>query len=98
MRGQEYGTRTISTDIREIVKQVGANIQVREDYRPSRTKEEVMETLHFSHAESTKMLAKPESSGGQTSKKTEDRTKNSVACMASGKNLHYQIPKNETGK
>ena len=31
-------------------------------------------------------------------KEIEDRTKNCVACMSSGKNLNYQIPKNETGK
>ena len=31
-------------------------------------------------------------------KEIEDRTKNCVACMASGKNLNYQIPKNNLGK
>ena len=31
-------------------------------------------------------------------KEIEDKTKNCVACMSSGKNLKYQIPKNEIGK
>ena len=31
-------------------------------------------------------------------KEIEEKTKNSVACMASGKNLKYQIPKREFGK
>ena len=31
-------------------------------------------------------------------KKIEEKAKNCVACMASGKNLKYQIPKREFGK
>ena len=31
-------------------------------------------------------------------KEIEEKTKNCVACMASGKNLKYQIPKREFGK
>ena len=31
------------------------------------------------------------------SKEIEDKTKNGVACMALGKNLNYQIPKNNFG-
>ena len=31
-------------------------------------------------------------------KEIEDKTKNCVACMSLGKNLKYQLPKNEFGK
>ena len=31
-------------------------------------------------------------------KEIEDKTKNCVACMASGRNLNYQLPKNNFGK
>ena len=31
-------------------------------------------------------------------KEIEDKTKNYVACMSSGKTLNYQLPKNEFGK
>ena len=31
-------------------------------------------------------------------KQIEDETKNCVACMSSGKNLNYQLPKHEFGK
>ena len=31
-------------------------------------------------------------------KEIEDKTKNCVACMSSGRNLKYQLPKHEFGK
>ena len=66
---------------------------------PTELRKKLMELLHFGHAGSSKMLAEARIFWWPNiNKEIEDRTKNCVACMSSGKNLNYQIPKKETGK
>ena len=59
----------------------------------------LLDTLHFGLAGSTKMLAESKIFWWPNMcKEIEDETKICVACMASGKNLNYQIQKNNFGK
>ena len=59
----------------------------------------LIEILHFGHSGKTKML-----SGAkifwwpEMRKDIEQRVKDCTACLATGKNLKYQIPKNKYGK
>ena len=54
----------------------------------------LIDTLHFGHAGSTKMLAEAKTFWWPNMfKEIEDKTKNCVACMVSGKNRNYQIQK-----
>ena len=66
---------------------------------PTELRKKLLDTLHFGHAGSTKMLAESKIFWWPNMcKEIEDKTKNCVACMASGKNLNYQLPKNNFGK
>ena len=66
---------------------------------PIELRKKLMVTLHFSHNGTTKMLAEARQFWWPNiSKNFEHRTKCCVSCLASGKNLNYQILKNETGK
>ena len=66
---------------------------------PFELRKKLLETLHFGHAGSTKMLAESKIFWWPNMcKEIEDRTKNCVACMASGMNSNYQIPKTNFGK
>ena len=50
-----------------------------------------METLHFGHAGSTRMLADARVCWWPNIlKEIEDRTKSCVDCMESGKNINYE--------
>ena len=65
---------------------------------PNELRKKLMETQHFGQAGYTKMT--PEAKifwWPNMQKEIEEKTKNCVACMASGKNLKYQIPKREFG-
>ena len=58
-----------------------------------------METLLFGNAGYTKMTSEAKIFWWPNmQKEIEEKAKNCVACMASGKNLKYQIPKRESGK
>ena len=58
-----------------------------------------MDTLHFGHAGTTKMTTEAKIFWWPNINiDTEDKFKNCIACLASGKNLKYQRPKNEIGK
>ena len=60
-------------------------------------RKKLLDTLHFGHAGTTKMTAEifwwP-----NINKDIEDKVKSCIACMSSGKNLKYQLPKNESEK
>ena len=66
---------------------------------PTELRKKLLETLHFGHAGYTEMAAEAKIFWWPNmQKEIEEKTKNCVACMASGKNLKYQIPKREFGK
>ena len=66
---------------------------------PTELRKKLLETLHLGHAGYTKMEAEDKLFWWPNmQKEIEEKTKNCVACMASGKNLKYQIPKREFGK
>ena len=66
---------------------------------PTELRMKLLETLHFGHAGYTKMAAEAKIFWWPNmQKEIEEKTKHCVACMASGKNLKYQIPKREFGK
>ena len=66
---------------------------------PTELRKKLLDTLHFGHAGSTKMLAESKIFWWPNMcKEIEDKTKNCVACMASGKNLNYQLPKKKLRK
>ena len=70
---------------------MGPDNQRRETHRPNGTEKE---TLTFGHAATTKMLAEaPEYFYARTFHKKLKTAKSCEACMASGKNSKYQIPK-----
>ena len=48
--------------------------------------------------EPPRLQPRQRSSGNRILKKTSKTVKNCIACLSSGKNLKYQIPKNESGK
>ena len=63
---------------------------------PTELRKKLLETLHFGHAGYTKMAAEAKIFWWPNmQKETEEKTKHCVACMASGKNLKYRIPKRE---
>ena len=65
----------------------------------SELREKLMETLHFRHSGYKKMTTETKFfRWPNMQKEIEEEAKNCVACMASGKNLKYQIPKREFGK
>ena len=66
---------------------------------PTELRKKLLDTLHFGHAGATKITAGAKIFWWSNMlKEIEDKTKNCVACMSSGKNLKYQLPKNEFGK
>ena len=66
---------------------------------PTGLRKKLLETLHFGHARTTKMTAGAKIFWWPNIiKDIEDKDKNCIACLSSGKNLKYQIPKNESGK
>ena len=66
---------------------------------PTELRKKLLDTLHFGHAGATKMTAEAKIFWWPNMlKEIEVKTKNCVACMSSGKNLKYQLPKNEFGK
>ena len=66
---------------------------------PTELRKKLLDTLHFGHAGATKMTAEAKIFWWPNmQKEIEDKTKNCVACMSSGKNLKYQLPKHEFGK
>ena len=65
---------------------------------PKELRKKLSETLHFGHAGSTKMAAEAKIFWWPNIQKEIEDAKNCVACLASGKNLKYQIPKREIGK
>ena len=66
---------------------------------PTELRKKLLDTLDFGHAGATKMTAEAKVFWWPNmQKEIEDKTKNCVACMSSGKNLKYQLPKHEFGK
>ena len=66
---------------------------------PTEFRKKLLETLHFGHAGTTKVTAEAKIFWWPNiNKDIEDKVKNCEACLSSGKNLKYQIPKNESGK
>ena len=66
---------------------------------PTELRKKLLETLHFGHAGNTKMTAEAKIFWWPNiNKDIEDKVENCIACLSSGKNLKYQIPKNERGK
>ena len=62
-------------------------------------RKKLLGTLHFGHAGTTKMTAEAKIFWWPNiNKDIEKKVKNCIACLSSGKNLKYQIPKNESGK
>ena len=78
---------------------MGIDIRRRSNSSTNRLRKKLLDTLHFGHAGATNMTTEAKIFGWTTmQKQIEDKTKNCVACMSSGKNLKYQLPKNEFGK
>ena len=66
---------------------------------PTELREKLLDTLHFGHAGTSKMTAEAKIFWWPNiNKDIEEKVKNCIACLSSGKNLIYQIPKNGTGK
>ena len=66
---------------------------------PNELRKKLMETLHFGHARYTKMTSEAKIFWWPNmQEEIEENAKNCAACMDSGKNLKYQIPKREFGK
>ena len=66
---------------------------------PIELRKKLLNTLHFGHAGTTKMAAEANIFWWPNiTKDIEEKVKNCVACLSSGKNLKYQSPKNESGK
>ena len=66
---------------------------------PTELRKKLLDTLHFGHAGTTKMIAEAKIFWWPNiNKDIEEKVKNCKACLSSGKNLKYQLPKNENGK
>ena len=66
---------------------------------PTELRKKLLDTLHFGHKGTTKMTAEAKIFWWPNiNKDIEDKVKSCIACMSSGKNLKYQLPKNESGK
>ena len=66
---------------------------------PTELRKKLLDTLHFGHVGTTKMTAEAKIFWWPNiNKDIEDKGKSCIACMSSGKNLKYQLPKNEGGK
>ena len=65
---------------------------------PNELRRKILEKLHFGHAGSTKMAAESKIFWWPNiQKEIEEKAKHCVACIASSKNLKYQIIKREFG-
>ena len=65
---------------------------------PTELRKKILETLHFGHAGTTKMTGEAKNFWWPNiNKDIGDKVKNCIACLSCGKNLKYQIPKNESG-
>ena len=59
----------------------------------------LLDILHFGHAGTTKMIAEAKIFWWpDINRDIENKVKDCIACLASGKNLKYQLPKNHYGK
>ena len=66
---------------------------------PTELLKKILDTLHFGHVGTTKMTTEAKIFWWPNIKKhIEDNVTNCIACLSYGKNLKYQIPKNESGK
>ena len=66
---------------------------------PTELRKKLLDTQHLGHAGTTKMIAGAKMFWWPNiNKDIEEKVKNFIACLSSGKNLKYQIPKNENGK
>ena len=66
---------------------------------PTELRKKLLDTLHFGHAETTKITTEAKIFWWPNiNNDIEDKVKNCIACLASGKKVKYQIPKNESGK
>ena len=66
---------------------------------PTELRKKLLETLHFGHAGYTKMAAEAKIFWWPNmQEEIKEKTNNCVACMASGKNFKYQIPKRDSRK
>ena len=66
---------------------------------PTEFRKKLLNSLHFGHAGTTKMTAEAKVFWWPNiTKDIEEKVKNCVACLSSGKNLKNQLPKNESGK
>ena len=66
---------------------------------PIDLRRKLIEILHFGHSGTTKMLSDAKIFWWPEMRKDiEQKVKDCTACLATGKNLKYQIPKNQYGK
>ena len=66
---------------------------------PTELRKKLLNTLHFGHAGTTKMAAEAKIFWWPNiTKDIEEKVKNCVACLSSGKNLKYQLPKKRKRK
>ena len=66
---------------------------------PIDLRRKMIEILHFGHSGTTKMLSDAKIFWWPEMRKDiEQKVKDCTACLATGKNLKYQIPKNQYGK
>ena len=66
---------------------------------PINLRRKLIEILHFGHSGTTKMLSDAKIFWWPEMRKDiEQKVKDCTACLATGKNLKYQIPKNQYGK
>ena len=65
---------------------------------PNELREKLLNTLHYGHADSTKMPEAKTCWWPNITQDIEESVKKSVADLASSKDLKYQIPKNKSVK
>ena len=66
---------------------------------PTELRKKLLDTLHFGYVATTKMTAEGKFFWWPNiGKDIENKVKNCIACLASGKNSKYRIPENESGK
>ena len=99
-RGEKHtASDQCRTAFRKLTNKLGLKFNDDRKVVPTDLRKQLLDTLHFGHAGATKMTAEAKIFWWPNmQKEIEDKTKNWVACMSSGKNLKYQLPKNEFGK
>ena len=96
---KEIRPQTLPTSLREIIKQVGTNLQRKQHNHAHETKKEITRHTALRTSRINKMLAESKIFWWpNVCREIEGKTKNCVACIASGKNLNYQMTKNNFGK